>query len=371
MVLSAFVHKLAADPLSTDGAVLFDEQEKQGIRNIFQGPASGLREDFRLDWISNLADCGLFQAIYILKQIRLTNRRVIDGADWGHIFNGIRAIVFENRRNYVGINGRWLAVIEIVLDEVGSSSSFFDPYHFYQLCSFVEAAARGVRASISSSKTASRIEPFTSGTALDLGVASHLLRRAFIFMTTTAATEDELAAATAGLPEDTPPIPRIPADLRVEFLHSYVRALMLCEDHEGVFGFVRWIAAHEGELRRIVDARAGGDVDWARLIAVLRVDVDKARHSGRTISHYALRDVDPTLHSGVQGPSRELAELMYQTLVGLTELDGWATDEQVARYFGLKVHPAADDERTVFYHTDLAGPTLALREETARPVVLE
>jgi hypothetical protein len=344
--LGAFLHKLTKKPLSTAGAILFNEEEKEAIRNLFQGPASGLREEFRLDWISNLADCGLFQAIYLLKQCQSHNRQDCNGDDWGQIFEGVKTIVSENRRNFMGISSRWLAVVEMVLDEVGRSSSVYESSHFLQLCSFVELTARGARVSISHrSWMRSGHRPFA------LGVASHLLRRAFALMTATSATEPELTAATAGLPAETPPIPRVPTELRVEFFHTYVRALMLCDDHEGVYGFVRWVAAHEIEVMEAINASASGHAYWARFIAIVRVDADKARHSGRTHTHHALRDADPMLLAEVRGPSRELAELIYDCLQGLEKLRGWATDEEVAHYFGLQSYPNVDSDRTVLYHT--------------------
>jgi hypothetical protein len=344
-VLSAFLHQLTKNPLSTAATALFTEEERQAIRNLFQGPASGLRQEFRLDWFTNLADCGLFQAIYLLRQCQLHNRQDFGGDDWGQIFEAVKTIVADNRRNWMGISGRWLAVVEMILDEVSTSSSMFDSRHFHHLCSFVERAARGARASgpDRSWMRSNQDRPFT------LALASHMLRRAFALMTATAATEPELAAATAGLPAETPPIPRAPTDLRVEFFHVYVRALMLCDDHEGVYGFVRWIAAHEGEVAEAVRLSRTGPAYWGRFLAVVRVYADKERHSGRTHSHHALFDIDPVLLVHIQAPTRELAELIYQCLQGLEKLDGWATDQEVADYFKLESYSANSDS-PVSYH---------------------
>jgi hypothetical protein len=345
--LGAFVRKLAKNPLSREAAALFDADEKESIRNLFQGPASGLHEEFRLDWIPDLGDCALFQAFYLLQQAHGTLK--CDGDDWGRIFQGVKTIVAENRGNVLGMTSRWLGVVDKVLDVVSGSSTMFESLHFLDLCTFVEFIARGARVSFFKSMLSpAGSHPLLAPPQIALVAASRTLRRAFALMTATSATESELAAATAGLPDATPPIPRVPTLLRPQFFHVYVRALMLCDDHEGVYSFLRWIAAHEAEVREAVDASTAGAYFWRRFVSVARLEVDKARYAGRARSHYGLRDADPMLVSDVAGPTPELALLMRECLVGLTALRGWATDDEVAQYLGYSRYP--DEGSYIAYH---------------------
>lgn len=119
------------------------------------------------------------------------------------------------------------------------------------------------------------------------------------------------------------PIPALlvvpsPADL-----HSYLRALGVLSDHEGILSLVQWMAEHHGSIWLQVLEERGGRRRWATLLTAIRVFLQSPQLDARVVKH--------RLAGKMKSASEDLIDLVRRAFDGMPDWQ-WPDEDSIWQY---------------------------------------
>jgi hypothetical protein len=108
-------------------------------------------------------------------------------------------------------------------------------------------------------------------------------------------------------------------------LHSFLRALGLFGDYEGIFSLVKWMVSAKGDIQAVAEEELNGKIKFRKLIVGVRALLQSPGKDHRFSNVEWRHEIEPA--------SEELIMLVENEINGVPEWGGWASEEEVERYF--------------------------------------
>ncbi|KAF2266194.1 hypothetical protein CC78DRAFT_615270 [Lojkania enalia] len=103
-------------------------------------------------------------------------------------------------------------------------------------------------------------------------------------------------------------------------LHTYVRALAILHDYEGLYSFATWAHTHHTKITARVNQQRSGPRAWRRTLIALRAGITGRLHPR------------PKLDLGQKKVEEDLVQLVKAQIEGIEEWGGWPSSNEVNMY---------------------------------------